>query len=62
MTYNAVGRSIIRYAQNGALRIATGFYKGSIIDHLYAEAEMINVKEHSEKRMKDTIHQISQTL
>ena len=38
----------IQYTQNEALRIATGCHKMSIIDHLHTEAEMLNVKEHSE--------------
>ena len=38
----------IQYTQNEALRIATGCHKMSSIDHLYTEAEMLKVKEHSE--------------
>ena len=38
----------IKYTQNEALRIATGWHKMSSIDHLHIEAEMMKVKEHSE--------------
>ena len=38
----------IQYTQNEALRIATGCYKISSIDNLHTEAEMLNVREHSE--------------
>ena len=59
MSYKAVGTWIINYAapvwnpnvpyiQNKALRIATGCYKMSSIDHLHTEAGMLKVKEHSE--------------
>ena len=39
----------IQYTQNEALRIATGCHKMSIIDHLHVEAEMLKVREHSER-------------
>ena len=38
----------IQYTQNEALRIATGCHKMSSIDHLHTEAELLQVKEHSE--------------
>ena len=38
----------IQYTQNEALRIANGCHKMSSIDHLYTEAEMLKVREHSE--------------
>ena len=38
----------IIYAQNEALRITTGCYKMSSIDHRHACSEMLNVKEHSQ--------------
>ena len=38
----------IQYTQNEALTIATGCHKMSIIDHLHTEAEMLEVREHSE--------------
>ena len=38
----------IQYTQNEALRIATVCHKMSRVDHLHTEAEMLNVKEHSE--------------
>ena len=38
----------IQCTENEALRIATGCHKMSIIDHLHTEAEMLNVREHSE--------------
>ena len=50
MTYKAVGRSIInyrniQYTQNEALRISTGCHKISSVDHLHAEANVLNVKK-----------------
>ena len=39
----------IKYTQNETLRIATGCYKMSSIDHLHTEAEMLKVREHSEQ-------------
>ena len=38
----------IKCTQNEALRIATGCHMMSSIDHLHTEAEMLNVREHSE--------------
>ena len=38
----------IQYTQYEALRIATGCYKMSSIDHLHTEAEILKVREHSE--------------
>ena len=38
----------IQYTQNDALRIATGCHKMSSVDHLYVEAKMLKVREHSE--------------
>ena len=38
----------IQYAQNEALRSVTGCHKMSGMDHLYAEAKMLKVREHSE--------------
>ena len=38
----------IQYTQNEALRISTGCHKMSSVDHLYAEANMLKAKEHSE--------------
>ena len=38
----------IQYTQNEALRIATGCHKMSSVDHLHAEAKMLEVREHSE--------------
>ena len=38
----------IQYTQNEALRIATGCYKMSSVDHLHVEAKMLKVREHSE--------------
>ena len=38
----------IQYIQNEALRIAIGCHKMSSIDHIYTEAEMLKVREHSE--------------
>ena len=38
----------IQYTQNEALRIATGCHNMSSIDHLYTEADILKVKEHSE--------------
>ena len=37
----------IQYAQNEALRIATGSHKMASIDHIHSEAAMLKVKEHS---------------
>ena len=36
-----------KYAQNGALRIATGCHKIPSIDHLHAEAKRLNIRENS---------------
>ena len=38
----------IQCTQNEALRIATGCYKMSSINHLHTESEMLKVREHSE--------------
>ena len=38
----------IQYTQNEDLRIATGYYKMSSVDHLHVEAKMLKVREHSE--------------
>ena len=38
----------IQVAQNEALRISTGSYKMSSIDHLHCEAQMLKVTEHSD--------------
>ena len=38
----------IQYTQNEALRISTGCYKMSSVDHLHAEAHILKVKEHLE--------------
>ena len=38
----------VQYTQNEALRIATGCYKMSSVDHLHVEAKMLKVREHSE--------------
>ena len=37
----------IQYAQNEALRIATGSHKMASIDHIHSEAAMLQVREHS---------------
>ena len=38
----------IQFAQNEALRMATGCHKMSSIDHLHADAKISKVREHSE--------------
>ena len=38
----------IKYTQNQSLMISTGCFKMSSVDHLYMEASMLKVKEHSE--------------
>ena len=38
----------IQYTQNEALRISTGCHKMSSVDHLHAEANKLEVREHSE--------------
>ena len=38
----------IQYTQNEALKIATGCLKMSSIDHIHTEAEILNVRQHSE--------------
>ena len=38
----------IQYTENEALRIATGCYRISSVDHLHVEAEMLKVREHTE--------------
>ena len=38
----------IQYTQNEALRISTECYKMSSVDHLYAEANILKVREYSE--------------
>ena len=64
MTYRAIGRSIInygpnlrdanyrsiQYTQDEALRLATGCHNMSSIVHLYAEAKMLKVREHSDQQ------------
>ena len=37
-----------QYTQNDALGIATSCHKMSSVDHLHVEANMLNVREHSE--------------
>ena len=38
----------IQYTQNEAVRIATGRYKMSNVDHLHVDAKMLKVRQHSE--------------
>ena len=47
-TYVTQPTETYKYTQNEALRIATGCHKMSSVDHLYVEAEMVTVREHSE--------------
>ena len=38
----------IKYTQNEAVRITTGYHKMSSVDHLHVEAKLLKVREHSE--------------
>ena len=49
----------IQYTQNEALWIATGCHKMTSVDHLHAEAKMLKVRGHSERRSAQYLADVS---